>query len=281
MVAPLLAALFVVVFLIPSYLYYEPRVTPEIVSKKLAALATISCAGLMFAAWRTLRSWFATRNLRREWLRNSEQIELQQIEIPAFRIAHAFPVIAVVGHLRPRLFVAENVLRSLSGEELAAAVAHERGHLSARDNFKRTLLQICGDTLFFAPFGRPLDRLWANTAEAAADEFAAQQSAAAALNLASALVTIAKMVPAGRRASVPVGAYLVGVEEMQGVKARISRLIEISSSGLQETNRSRWLRLLPPTSLATISVLAALLAANGKVLLSVHAIVERAVNLLC
>ena len=77
------------------------------------------------------------------------------------------------------------------------------------------------------------------------------------------------------------GAYLVGIEEVQGVKVRIRRLLEISSNGMPETDRSRWLRLLPPTSLVTISVLAALMAANGKVLLSVHGIVERAVNLLC
>ena len=49
----------------------HPRVTPETVSKKLAALAVFSAASFAFALWRTIRSWNATVALRRQWLRNS------------------------------------------------------------------------------------------------------------------------------------------------------------------------------------------------------------------
>src|SRR5438094_213015 len=82
---------------------------------------------------------------------------------------------------------------------LAAVIAHECGHLSARDNLKRTLLGICRATLLLVPFGRAVHRAWPRSGESAADEFAAEQTPPTALNLASALLTIAKMVAAGAR----------------------------------------------------------------------------------
>lgn len=278
--APVLTAIVVALFLIPSYIGYEPRVTDEVVSKKLVALALLSVAGVAFALWRSIRSWFATIRLTKKWLLRSEQIDLPGIAIPAFCIDHSFPIIAIVGTLRPRLFIAREVLLSLNEEELAAAIAHECGHLSARDNLKRTLLRICRDLLLLVPFGRAVDRAWTESAESAADEFAAQQSRANALNLASALVTIAKMVPTGARADVPLGAYLVGAET-QGVKGRIKRLIEMSSEGIHKRTNSALVRSLPAISLAGFAVLAGMMASNGRVLLGVHEIVERAVNLLC
>ncbi|HEX7720586.1 MAG TPA: M56 family metallopeptidase [Pyrinomonadaceae bacterium] len=278
--APVLAAIAVALFLVPSYIGYEPRVSPEVVSKKLAALAMLTVAGVAFALWRSIRSWFATIRLTKKWLSRSEQIDLAGIDIPTFRIDHAFPIIAIVGTFRPRLFIAREVLLSLNEEELAAAIAHECGHLSARDNLKRTLLGICRDTLLLVPFGRAVDRAWAESTESAADEFAAQQSRATALNLASALVTIAKMVPSGARADVPLGAYLVGAEA-QGVKGRIKRLIEISSHGIHKRTNNALVRSLPMICLSGLAVLCLVTASNAKVLIGVHAIVERAVNLLC
>jgi Zn-dependent protease with chaperone function len=279
--APAFSLVVVFLFVIPAYLDYEPRTTTEIVSKKLAALALASLASIAFALWRTIRSWRATATLRRQWLQKAERIHLPDIDVPAFRISHRFPIIAIVGTLRPRLFIADNVLSSLNHDEVAAAIAHERGHLAARDNLKRTLLRLCGDTLFLAPFGRTVERMWAENIESAADEFAARQSAATALNLASALVTIAKMVPVGARADVPLGAYLVGVEETQGIKSRIRRLIEMSSNGSLRRVSSPPSHLLPVASFTVFAVVAAIAASNSRVLMGVHEIVELAVNLLC
>ena len=278
--APVLATIAVTALVVPSYLSYEPRVTPETVSKKLAVLAFVSAASVAFAAWRTIRSWRATVALRRKWLAASQPIELPGIDIPAFRIAHTFPIIAIVGTLRPQLFIADDVLRALSADELAAAIAHECGHLAARDNLKRTLLQICRDSLFLVPLGRIVDRVWAETAESAADEFAARQSPAMALNLASALVRIAKMVPVSARAEVPLGAYLVGAEETQGVKSRIKRLLEISLNRSAISKSSWFVRMLPAIAFLALTFTSALAATNPKILLSVHALVEHAVSLL-
>jgi len=277
---PALALISVAFFLVPSYLSYEPYATSEVVSKKLAALAMISLVGVAFAVSRAFRSWFATRALRRKWLRTADRIALSGIDIPAFRIVHSFPIIAVVGTLKPRLFIAERVLQSLSAEELAAAIAHECGHLAARDNFKRALLRACRDLLLMVPCGRALDRAWAETAECAADEFAAQSSAATALNLASALVRIAKMVPPGASATLPLAAFLVGVDETRGVKARVRRLIEIASNDYRRVGEPPLTKALPAIIFCSFLVLGVIVASNAHVLVIVHSAVEHVVSLL-
>jgi Zn-dependent protease with chaperone function len=278
----LLALLMVALFLVPSYVGYEPHATAETVSKKLAALAMLSAIGVTLAIWRAARSWFATRLLLREWLNGAAPVTLAGVSIPTYRIANSFPIIAVVGTFRPRLFIAESVLATLSGDELSAAVAHEGGHLYARDNCKRSLLRACHDLLMIVPCGRQLDQAWAAAAESAADEHAAEKSPETALNLASALVKIAKMVPPGARAAVPLAAFLVGVEETRGgVKARVRRLLEIASSGsLKQVPNSLAARILPAAMICGLLGFALAIANNPRVLLTVHGLIERAVRIL-
>lgn len=278
---PALAFISIALFLVPSYVVYEPFASGEVVSKKLASLALLSAIGVGFALWRALRSWYATRSLRREWLSHAVQIPIDGIGIPTFLIANSFPILAVVGTLRPRLFIARGVLQTLNRDELTAAIAHESGHLWAHDNFKRSLLRVCGDMLMIVPCGRSLDRAWAETAECAADERAAQQGTETALNLASALVKVAKLVPVGARAAVPMAAFLVGVGETRGVKARVRRLLEIASDGrLRSVPNPAVARSLPVVSLGSILFLAVTLMVNPSVLVTVHSMVERAVKLL-
>ena len=280
-IPPALSLICVGMLVIPAYIAYEPYSTSEIVSTKLATLALLSAAGLVFALWRTYRSWFATRTLLRGWLRTAERIELPNLPIATFRIEHSFPIIAVVGSVRPRLFVATKVLEALTKEEFAAAIAHERGHLLARDNLKRSILRACRDVLMLVPFGRSLDRAWAQAAEAAADEHAARENRDRALNLASALVKIAKMVPVRQRAEVPLGAYLIGAEETQGVKTRIRRLLDIASHGIDQRDNKSAVRMAQAISLIGFVLFAIGAACNPRVLSGVHQIIEQTVSLLC
>jgi Zn-dependent protease with chaperone function len=281
---PVVAAVSILAFLIPSYLVYEPYKTDEIVSKKLAALAIISGVGVALAFWRWLRSWVATRSLVKQWLSVGIQIELPSISVPTYRLPHSFPIIAVVGALRPRLFIAEHVLTSLSEEELVAAVAHECGHLAACDNFKRSLLRASRAALLMIPCGRSLDRAWAEAAESAADEYAAQESAAVALNLASALVRIAKMIPEGEPQVMPalVSNFLTAGEETEGVKGRVRRLLELASSdatGKVVSDGSR-VRMIPWLFLILVVLTSATVESRPQVLASVHGFVEHVVAFL-
>lgn len=278
---PALAIFALMAFLVPSFLTHEPYTTSEVVSTKLALLAVLSAAGIGFAGWRAVRSWLATQRLMRAWLATADPIRLAGIDIPTFRIPHSFPIIAVVGTIRPRLFIAEHLLDTLTESELAAAISHECGHLSAHDNLKRSLLRACRDALMIVPWGRSLDRAWAETAECAADEHAAQISPATALNLASALVKIARMVPAGAHGAVPLAAFLVGNEESLGVRARVGRLLEIASSdGRRRVPSSRLAAILSTSSLSLFIILGAMVAGNAQVLLTVHSLIEHFVRVL-
>ena len=277
--APCLVGLIAVgLFFLPAYLDYEPRSTSEAVTTKLALFASLSILGLALASWRAARAVWITRKLRREWLHAAKEISLPGVRVRTFQIPHTFPIVAVVGILRPRLFVAEQVLRTLTPEELSATVAHEYGHLRARDNLKRGLLRACRDALLI-PVGNSVERSWSAAAESAADEYAAQISADVALNLASALVKIARMVPVGVRAQMPLAAFLVG-EESRGIKARVRHLVDIASR--REANKARMeiVTVLPLATIIAALVVSAIFASHPQVLLTVHQFVERVVSLL-
>lgn len=280
---PVIAVVAIAAFMIPSYLAYEPHATQEFVSLKLGALATISAVGVALAIWRGLRSWLATRSLLKDWLRVSTPIQLEAITVPTFILQHSFPIIAVVGAIRPRLFIASQVLESLSDEELAAAIAHEYGHLAAHDNFKRSVMRVSRAALMIIPCGRFLDRAWSEASESAADEHAAQRSSLVALNLASALVRIARMIPKGQRQVMPaaVSTFLVGCEDTTGVKVRVRRLVELASTDPSLLVSSAPLvRFIPWFVLTFIVVVGVTIESRPQVLSTVHSFVENVVAVL-
>ena len=280
---PVIAIVAIAAFMIPSYLTYEPHTTDEFVSWKLGALATLSAIGVALASWRGLQSWLATRSLLRDWLAAATPIELEGIGVKTFVLQHSFPIIAVVGATRPRLFIADHVIESLTEEELAAAIAHEYGHLAAGDNFKRSVMRISRAALLIIPCGRSLDRAWSDASESAADEHAAQQSSHTALNLASALVRIARMIPKGQQQVMPaaVSAFLVGGEDAPGVKVRVRRLIELAATDPQLLiSNASIVRFAPWFMLSLIVVVSITIESRPQVLATVHHFVEHVVAVL-
>ena len=278
---PVIAIIWIAAFMIPSYLVYEPYTTNEFVSKKLGALAAISAIGVTCAVWRGLRSWLATRSLLKKWLRDATPVTLDGPDVPAFQLSHSFPIIAVVGTLRPRLFIAEHVLHSLTRDELAAAVAHEYGHMAAHDNLKRSLLRASRAALLIIPCGRSLDRAWGEASEAAADEYAAQESSSVALNLASALVRIARLIPADERVVIPSSSFLVGGEETRGVKARVKRLVELASIDPKSlVSSAPLISLMPWFVLIGVVVIGLTIESRPSVLATVHSFIEHVVVVL-
>jgi len=280
---PVIAVVALAALMIPSYLIYEPHKTEEFVSWKLGTLAAVSAVGVVLAVWRGVRSWLATHSLLNEWLASSTPIQLAGIDVPTFVVQQRFPIIAVVGALRPRLFIADQVLESLSEEELAAAIAHECGHLAAHDNFKRSVMRISRAALLLIPCGRSLDRAWSEASESAADEHAAQRSSIVALNLASALVRIAKMIPKGHQPVMPssVSAFLSGDEDTPRVKVRVSRLVELASTDPRLlVSSARLVRFMPWLALAALVIAGISVESRPQVLAAVHAFVEQIVKFL-
>jgi Zn-dependent protease with chaperone function len=275
-----LAFLTVSLLLVPAYLAHEPRHAAETVSFKLALLAIFSATGIAVSVYRGIGAHRATANLTSDWLRQGKPIEIPGINIRSYEIRHAFPLIGIVGFLRPRLFIASQVLEVLTPEEISAAVAHENGHLTARDNLKRGLLQACRDALLIIPCGRLLDRSWSEASEEAADENAARQGNGVALDLASALVKIARIIPLGARPTMPAGVFLLGDEETKGIKSRVRRLIALATTERQGSRYDVLTRLVvwaPATMLLIGFVMA---ATNPYLLTKVHHLIEHAVFVL-
>lgn len=269
----------VTLLLVPAYYTYEPRNDYENVSAKLAILALLSAVGIGLALIRGIVTWRVTSRLTADWLSKATAINLPGVNIPAYRMQHQFPVIAVVGTLRPRLFVANQILESLSRDELSAAIEHEAGHILAHDNLKRSLMRACRDTLLLAPCGRRLDSAWKEASEAAADEHAVRGGSTVALDLAAALVKIARIVPPGARPAMPAAVLLVGSDDGY-VSGRVRRLLTLA----HETNSPRSNAFLSQAPLAitiTLTIVVATLAINEPhVLAMVHSIIEHGVHLL-
>jgi Zn-dependent protease with chaperone function len=274
------ATLFVFGFLIPSYIAFEPYKTDEIVTFKLFIIAAVSALGMALAVWRAFAAWRATAALVRDWMRRAEPLIIENVRLPAYLIEHQFPVVAIVGALRPRLFIARRAYRALERDEFRAVVAHEIGHLEARDNFKRALTRACRDLLMIVPCGRALDRAWKDYAEAAADEFAVRREGRkTALDLASALIKIARLAAVDAKPTLPAGAFLI--EDNAGFEWRVRRLAAMSDENFARENVSTrflnaafWLGSL----LCLLTVFALLL--NSDFLIRTHNLIERIVSLL-
>jgi hypothetical protein len=273
---PVVFSLILIVgFVLPSFLLFEPHESDETISLKLAAIVCIAVFGLSTVVFRIFASWWRTRRLSADWLRNSEPIEISSISIPAFRLRHDFPVFAVVGVVRPRLFIAENVLEVLDQNEVEAVVQHELGHISARDNLKRLLLKLTGD-LLVVRVGSSLERYWAAFAEAAADEYAVETGGrGTALSLASALIKIARLLPVGAQPPIPSASYVIGAGDSLSV--RIKRLLRLAES--KDIGSRSVIPFWAPAVFALFPILI-MLATDQKFLSRIHNISEAVIALL-
>lgn len=188
---------------LPAWLVHEPRGGGESAGPALWLLAAggaLLVVGRMGAAafdqWRTLR-------LVRRW--SARGGPLPGLSLPATRFAGSFPVAAVVGVARARLYLADRVLAALSPAELAAVVAHEEAHHAARDNLKRLLLRGSFDLLALGACGARLRRAFESAAESAAD--ARARTRVPPLVLARALLKVASLVPPGERLEASFAAF--------------------------------------------------------------------------
>jgi len=245
---------------LPIFLWFEDRGTAEPVNLTLALLALTAACLVARGAWRAVSAWRATAQAVARWQRGGRNLDGLTERLPAFAIDEAFPTVAVAGIFRPRLFIAECVLREFSAPEIAAMVAHECAHVSALDNVKRLLMRVCPDVL-----GTPaIEREWAAAAEEAADARAAALGPSARLDLAQALLRVARL-------AVPSGPQLASAFYLGGsIDARVRRLVD----PIPAAASPRWLRIALPV--AAVLAAALVLAAAP----TLHAMMERAVRLL-
>jgi Zn-dependent protease with chaperone function len=229
----------------PAFVRYEPMDTRALPGTTGLALGLAGLVLLMEALARGLASWWATGRLVRQWRGLSAPLALEGAPAPCFALRHPFPVVALVGIVRPRLFVAGQVVEALTPAELRAVLTHEGGHLAARDNLKRLFLRFL-PALGWRGLAARLEARWEGASEMNADRWTGPD---AALDLASALLKVARLAPPGMHLGLPVAAFHSG----EGVAGRVQALLDTpaEAAGLF----GKYFRIVP--LLAALAVLAA------------------------
>jgi beta-lactamase regulating signal transducer with metallopeptidase domain len=254
-------ALATAVIVVPAFLVYEPVRESEPVGPIVIALALVALGVASAAAAIAVRTLLQTVRLERRWLRSAARIPADpSAAMATYVIDSATPLVALIGVFSPRLVAARSVVEACSREEFAVIVAHERGHLRARDNLVRWLLCSVPDTLRWSSCHRDILNAWRHASEDAADDAAARNDAGRA-ELAALLVKVARLGVTG-----PAPATVSPFADPDGLERRVRRLI--AASGPAPANR--W----PRGAMMLAAALAAALLSRPAVLLEAYEIIE-------
>jgi hypothetical protein len=249
-----------------SFIFFEQREYPESTGMMLQGMAVLTIAIWAAATARLIRVWIATRRVVREWMATAEPITMPGIEIPTFAVTSAFPVVAVVGIFRLRLIVARSVLAACTPAQLLAIAAHERRHVRAHDNLRRAIIGAAPDVIAWLPLAARLRDAWNTAAEEAADDAAAEVGDEGRVELADALIRVARLGSTGAlQPALPTSALYRG----ENLDRRVRRLLE--PAPVAAAPRSTWHRRATIAAAAVVSVL---------VLEGVHVVIELGVRFL-
>ena len=188
----LAAAVTALVFL-PSWWAHEPQDTGETVSALLLVLALLSALPLLQGLYRATLMLVKTRDRLLRWRgrgRSTPQVEapFEVLEVTSEDLA-----LCVGGYLRPTIYASTDVMKSLEPEEFSAALAHEVSHARRRDPLRLLWLGSCPDFLRLFRLDGPWRRAFSRACEFAADAGASGGNPERALDLASALVKVARL----------------------------------------------------------------------------------------
>lgn len=201
---------------------FEPR-GAETTGMLFLVFAVCGVACLVRMALVAARGYLRARRIVRVWMSDAAPISLPGATIPVFAVTSAFPIVAVVGLWRPRMIIGRSVIAACSPRELNAIVAHEHEHVRARHNIGRMWLAALPDMVSWFSAANHIENEWHVAAERQADGAAARASASGHVDLASALVRVARLAPAGvSPVDVPVSALFRG----EPIEQRVRRLLD-------------------------------------------------------
>lgn len=221
----LLASLATFGFVLPALLKFEPRSTSELVGWPLLGLAILGGAVLIVMSVRAATILRSTRLVAAIWRRHSKKLLLENTGVPVYCLDNHGSVLAVLGFLRPKIFVARQIVDALTPAELMAAVEHERAHVTSFDNLRQLVLKVTRIPRWLRVTGGA-DSAWTNASEIAADE-AALASGIPVLDLSSALIKVAALSTYAVVGKTVAASHLVPIESGYCLRARVDRLQEI------------------------------------------------------
>ena len=200
-----------------AFIRLEPRDARETLGVVLPALAIVAVTLAVTGGIRVFRASLDTARVVRAWHAREDGA---QAGVPVFTIDTAFPVVAVAGIFRPRLYIARRVLEACDAREIDAVIAHESAHVAALDNLTR-LLFVCTPVLWFGGVAGEIERAWTMASEQAADD-RARTDERRSLALASALTKVARMAAGAPAPLLHASAILSG----NGIEHRVRRLLD-------------------------------------------------------
>jgi beta-lactamase regulating signal transducer with metallopeptidase domain len=174
-----------VVLFVPSHWLTEARDANESFGATIYLLAALGAGLILRAIGRAAALARADRRLR--------AAEHPSALLPLARQADGVPGLALAGLFRTRILIGRHVAAALTAAELDVAIAHELAHRGAVDNMKRWAFYCAPDLFGFSGRARRLERDWHVAAESVADARAVNGSRQRAIDLASALVKVARL----------------------------------------------------------------------------------------
>jgi hypothetical protein len=243
-------------FCIPSYLSLEDEGGAEFVGFTCLAAALLGAAIWIISWARSLRAAYRSHLYVRQCRRAG-----------LFWIAEgAAPFLGIAGIVHPKLIMSQSVVDALDGDQLAAAIQHERAHQSSGDNFKRLLMLLAPDPLPFVRGFAAVERAWLRFTEWAADDRAVSQDASCSLSLAEALVRVARLGSAAHAS--PLMSHFVAASV--DISLRVERLLSPSINVVA----GKPSRIVVGGAVAAIPAVV-LLMAQSATLRAVHGLLER------
>ena len=258
------------VIVAPAFAIFEPERASEEVGPALAMLAIIGAMQLALALVVAVLTLVRTATVTRAWLRAGTPLDVDPpAGVPAYAIETPAPMVALVGVIAPKLIAARAVVEVCTDHELAAIVAHERGHLRARDNLKRWLMASAPDALRWTRVHREIATSWHAAAEDAADDVATGGDEGARADLAALLLKISRLTP---QPVWPRAATISPFVDRDDLPRRVHRLLAPQSG-------SRPSRVMAPLAIAATAAMVTVIATSPASLERVFAVVEMLVAL--
>lgn len=129
------------------------------------------------AVWQVVRTAVTVRRLTKNELRRPRHLEkiTRRLGLAGRVKLVRGDVLFCSGIIFPKIIVGQSVVRSLSRQELAAALWHEAYHLRSRDPLKILIVNSIAKALFFLPAISALAQSYLTEKEAAADQFSADR----------------------------------------------------------------------------------------------------------
>jgi Zn-dependent protease with chaperone function len=199
----------------------------------LLGLALAGVGLLVDAVINAARAWARTASVTRAWRENASPLTLPEWHGRAWAIRPAFPIVAVLGAVRPHLFVARQVIDRCTREEMSAITAHEAAHVAAHDNFTRLLFSLTPGSRVMRSTASRLEQRWLAASEEAADVAASRH--ASSIALASALTKVARLAPLTMPEPTAASALISGSD----LELRVKRLLQPAAQS--QRGRGSWL----------------------------------------